>query len=103
MHRKFFNAMYAFNIIIQSFMTLLSPIALTVFVSWLLVSRGWIGEWIYVPLVVLGVGAGLIGMVRFVMSSMAGIERLENEQAQIEKNRKRQLTERCETEENERK
>ena len=37
-------------------------------------------EWLYVLFIILGVGSGLVGMVRFVLSSMSGIERLEAEQ-----------------------
>lgn len=93
MHRKFFNAMYVFNVVLQAFFTLLTPIAIGFFSAWLLVSRLAAPEWLYVVFIILGVGSGLLGMVRFVLSSMSGIERLESEQAAQDKGHKRERTE----------
>ena len=93
MHRKFFNAMYVLNIAMQAIFSLLSPIALGALVSWLLVSRAGVGEWIYVVLILLGVGSGLVGMVRFVLSAMSGVERLEKEQAADEGRRRKEKRE----------
>lgn len=93
MHRKFFNAMYVLNIAMQAIFSLLSPIALGALVSWILVSRAGVGEWIYVVLILLGVGSGFVGMVRFVLSAMSGVERLENEQAADEGRRRKEKRE----------
>lgn len=89
MHRKFFNAMYVFNIVIQSIISLVSPIAVGILIAWLLTEKAGVGGWIYVVLIILGVISGLFSMVRFTLSSMAGIQRLENEQAEEERKRKR--------------
>ena len=79
-NRQLFYTLYAINVIFQAFLTLAFPIGLGVLASWLLVSNaGWPG-WIYAPLVIIGVLMGFYSMVRFVMSAMAGIERLEAQQ-----------------------
>lgn len=101
MHRKFFNAMYAFNIVIQAMISLVTPIALGIGAAWLLDEKANAGSWVYVVFIILGVGAGLVGMVRFVLSSMAGVERLEKEQADAERERKKQLRERSVADKNE--
>lgn len=89
MHRRFFNAMYVFNIVIQSIISLVSPIAVGILAAWLLTEKAGADSWIYVVLIILGVISGLFSMVRFTISSMAGIQRLENEQAEEERKRKR--------------
>lgn len=101
MHRKFFNAMYVFNIAMQAIISLVSPIAVGVLLSWLLTEKAGVGSWIYVVLIILGVISGLFSMVRFTLSSMAGIQRLENEQARAELERKKQLKERSIADKNE--
>lgn len=80
MHKKFFNAMYVFNIALGAISSLVTPIALGFFLAWLLVTRLGAPEWLYVVFIIIGVASGLVGMVRFVLSSMAGLERLEDEQ-----------------------
>ena len=92
--------MYVFNAVTGAIVTLVSPVAVGIFFAWLLTERAGVGDWIYVVLIILGVMSGLVGMVRFVLSSMAGIERLEGEQAQRMKN-KAKMKERSATEKNE--
>ncbi len=87
MYNKFFNAMYVFNTVLQAIITLASPVAVGIFFAWLLTERAGVGDWIYVVLIILGVMSGLVSMVRFVLSAMAGIERLENEQKMKKKTR----------------
>ena len=94
MHKRFFNAMYVFNVILQAFFSLLTPVALGFVIAWLLVTRLSVGEWAYVVFIILGVGSGLVGMVRFVLSSMSGIERLEREQELEEKKRRAEIKKR---------
>ena len=67
MHRKFFNAMYVFNIVIQSIISLVSPIAVGILIAWLLTEKAGVGGWIYVVLIILGVISGLFSMVRFTL------------------------------------
>ena len=94
MHKRFFNAMYVFNVILQAFFSLLTPVALGFAIAWLLVAKLSVGEWAYVVFIILGVGSGLVGMVRFVLSSMSGIERLEREQELEEKKRRAEIKKR---------
>ena len=87
MHKKAFNAMYAFNTIIQSFFSLAAPAAVGFGVSYLLVHYLSVGGWVYALLIALGFLSGLISMVKFIMEAMAGIERLEKEQSEKDKKR----------------
>ena len=88
MHRKFFNAAYVFNVVIQAIFSLVSPALVGFGVAWLIVTRLNAGEWVYAVLIVLGIISGFIGMIRFVLSAMAGISRLEGEWEISEKNEK---------------
>ncbi len=78
--KRLMNVMYLINIAVQSFFNLLLPIGLMIFFSWLLTSKLGVGQWIYIVLILLGVVVGFISMIRFILTAMAGLERLENEQ-----------------------
>ena len=78
--KNFMNAMYALNIILQAFWTLLLPIGAAVLFGWLLTEKGGLGSHVFVILIVIGVLLGLISMIRFLISALAGLERLEREQ-----------------------
>lgn len=80
MVKKFMNSMYALNIALQSFWTLLMPIGLSIFLGWLLTAKLGLGSYMFVICILLGVAVGMISMVRFLLSALAGLERLENEQ-----------------------
>jgi F0F1-type ATP synthase assembly protein I len=82
------NAMYALNIILQSFWSLLFPIGAGVLVGWLLTEKCGMGNYVFVILILLGVFAGLISMIRFLLSALAGLERLEKEQQNTDSFRK---------------
>lgn len=77
---RLMNVMYVLNIVVQSFFNLLLPIGLMVLFSWLLTEKMNVGQWIYVVLILLGVIVGFISMIRFILTAMAGLERLEKEQ-----------------------
>ena len=79
MYKKFIGAMYIMNIVFQSFFTLLTPIGIGWGIAWLLTRRELVGDWIYALLIVIGVLCGLVSMIRFVLSAMAGYERLEKQ------------------------
>ncbi len=87
-HKKFFNALYILNIISQAFFTLLIPMALLGGVAWLLVAKLSCPEWLFVPALVLGVLIGFFSMIKFVLTAMAGLERLEKEQNSMKENDK---------------
>ncbi len=78
--KRLMNVMYLINIVVQSFFNLLLPIGLMIFFSWLLTTKLGAGQWIYIVLIMLGVVVGFISMIRFILTAMAGLERLENEQ-----------------------
>ena len=79
MNNKLFGFLYALNIIGQAIFTLLTPAALTFGLAWLFVSRAGAPNWLYAILIPLGVIAGLISMVKFVIAATANLERLEKE------------------------
>ena len=70
-YRKFINAMYAFNIILQAFFSLVAPAALGLLVAWLLVSRVGAPRFLYAIFIIVGLIAGFISMIRFVISAMS--------------------------------
>lgn len=78
--KNFMNAMYALNIVIQSFWSLLMPIGLAVLLGWLLTEKLGLEAYVFVILILLGVAVGIVSMVKFLLSALAGLERLENEQ-----------------------
>lgn len=82
MYKKIVNSVYLINIIIQSFVSLLFPIAVAIIAAWYLAEQRSVGKWIYVVLILFGVFIGLFSMVKFILSSMSAFERLEKEQAE---------------------
>jgi len=78
LYSKFVHAFYYFNIIVQSIFSLLCPVGLLTLLAWFLsTKRGYVGEWIYAPLILFGVAVGLYSMFRFITSSMAQVRALE--------------------------
>lgn len=77
LYSKFVHALYYFNIIVQAIFSLLCPVGLLVLLSWYLTDRGYVGNWIYAPLTLFGVAAGLYSMFRFVVSASAQVRALE--------------------------
>jgi len=89
LYKKIVNSVYLINIIIQSFVSLLFPIAVAILVAWYLAEQRSVGKWIYVVLILFGVFIGLFSMVKFVLSAMSAFENLEREQAEKAKNQKK--------------
>ena len=83
-----YSAFYVLNIVFQSIFTLLWQIALAVFLGWLFVGRLGAPEWLYVPLILIGVGTGLVSMIRFILAAMRSLDRLE-EQRKIKEKKNR--------------
>ena len=79
MRNKLFSVMYAINIVAQAIFTLLTPSALMFFIALLCIKKLSAPEWLYAVLIPLGVIAGLVSMVKFVISATAGLERLEKQ------------------------
>ena len=86
--KNFMNAMYAMNIILQAFWSLLFPIGGGVLLGWLLVEKCGMGSYLFVILILLGVFVGMISMIRFLISALTGLERLEKEQKNNDRLRK---------------
>ena len=80
MHKRVFNAVFILNILFQALLSLVAPAALTFLLAWLLVSRCSFPEWVYAVAIILGLLAGLVSMVRFIISATGSLERLEKEQ-----------------------
>ena len=85
MHKKITNALYALNIVFQSFFDLVTPAALFFGIAWLLVKYLSLPEWIYAPAIILGILLGFVSMIKFIITAMAGLERLECEQKEKKK------------------
>ena len=79
MYKKIISAAYALNIIFQAFFTLAMPIGFGALFAYLLVSYASMPEWIYAPSIIIGVLMGFYSMIKFVISAMAGLERLEKQ------------------------
>ena len=78
--KNFMNSMYALNIVLQSFWSLLMPIGLGILLGWLLTEKLGFGDYVFVILIILGVVIGIFSMIKFLLSALAGLERLEKEQ-----------------------
>lgn len=87
-NKNFISALYVFNIVIQSIISLLSPAAVAFLIGWLFVSKVGAPTWIYAPLIVLGVIVGFVSMIRFAISASEGLERLERQRTK-EKGKKK--------------
>ena len=98
MYSKFVHAFYYFNIIMQSIFSLLTPVALLVLLSWFLTDRGYVGEWVYAPLILIGVFSGLYSMLHFINRASAQVRALEKEAEQREKDRMQKENEEKENE-----
>ena len=70
---------YVMNIIAQSIFSLLFNVAVYFGIGYLLNSVFGVDAWVYIPLILVGFILGIISMIRFIISAMAGVERLENE------------------------
>ena len=88
MYKKLVSALYVLNIVSQAIFTLIIPIGLGVLVSYLLTRFTSAPSWIWAVLVVFGAMSGLYSMIKFILSAMAGLDRLEKEHNTKEKKEK---------------
>lgn len=88
--KQAYSTFYVVNIVFQSIFTLLWQIALGLFIGWLSVEKLGAPDWLYVPIILIGVVTGLVSMVRFILAAMRSLERLEEEKRKKEKQRKAQ-------------
>ena len=80
MHKKVFNALYIINIVAEALFTLVIPAAMLTGCAWLLVTHLALPTWIYAVAITVGLLIGFYMMVKFILTAMAGLERLEAEQ-----------------------
>ena len=85
MYGKFVSAVYYINMAVQALVSFAFPIALLGGLAWFLTSRGLTEEWVYVPCILLGVGAGFYAMIRFVAAAAAQIRALEAQEKEKRK------------------
>ena len=85
MYGKFVGFVYYTNIIIQSVLSLLCPVALFTALAWYLVEKRGLPDWVYVPAVLLGTVSGLFSMVKYVISATRAAEALAKERQAAEK------------------
>ena len=87
-HKKLFSALYVINIVAEALFTLILPGAIFAGIGWLSVTYLSAPEWIYAPAIVIGLLLGFYMMIKFVLTAMAGLERLEAEQRSKRKEEK---------------
>ena len=83
-YRRFISPVYLINMIIQSIVTLVSPIGCMLFAAWLIDKYTEVGSWIYVVLILLGVFSGLYSMVVFILRASSALEALEKQNSEKE-------------------
>ena len=74
-----YSTFYVVNIVAQAIFTLIWYIFTALLVGWLFTAKFGAPNWIYVPLILVGVLTGLISMVRFILAAMRSLERLEEQ------------------------
>lgn len=85
-----YSAFYVINIVFQSIFTLLWQIALGLLVGWIFVTLVGAPEWIYVPLILVGVATGLVSMVRFILTAMKALEHIEEQRRKKKRSEEKQ-------------
>ena len=85
MYKKFVSAMYVINIVSQAIFTLATPIALGFGISWLLVEYASAPFFVYAVFITVGALCGFYSMIKFVLSAMAALERLEKSREDCKK------------------
>ena len=81
MYKKAISALHVVNIVSQSIFTLLWQIALGVGIGYVAVTYWSAPNWIYIPLILVGVLTGIVSMVKFLLAAMNGLDRLEAQHA----------------------
>ena len=79
MYKRFVSALYVINIVFQALFTLLMPIAFGFGIGWLLVNKTAVQSWIYAVLIPIGALCGFYSMIKFVLSAMTALDRMEKQ------------------------
>ena len=83
--KQAYSTFYVINIVFQSIFTLLWQIFAALAVGWIFVEKLNAPRWLYVPLILVGVGTGLVSMVRFILAAMRSLERIEEQKLKKKK------------------
>ena len=84
-YKKFITPIYVFNMIVQSIVSLVSPIAIMLLIAWFIKSKTSVGPLIYVIFIMIGVFSGLYSMVTFILHTSRAIEAIEKQNEESEK------------------
>ncbi len=76
---------YVLNIVAQALFSLLFSVAVFFGIGYLAVNTWGAPSWVYVPLILIGVGTGILSMVKFILAAMAGLDRLEEQRRKSKK------------------
>lgn len=71
--------LYVLNIIMQALFSLLFTVAVFFGIAYLFVELVGLPSFLYAVFILLGVATGIYSMVKFILSAMAALERLERE------------------------
>jgi hypothetical protein len=83
--KQAYSTFYVINIVFQAIFTLLWQIALALVIGLILVKKIGAPNWVYVPLILVGVITGFVSMVRFILAAMRSLERIEDEKRKKKK------------------
>ena len=75
--RRAYSFIYITNIVFQAIFTLLFHIVTGLLLSWLLVEKFGLPNFIYAILIIIGVIIGLLSMIKFILVSMRALDHLE--------------------------
>ena len=78
--RRTYSIIYVINIVSQSIFTILLHIGLSLLLAWFLVEKCGAPNWLYVVILLIGVITGLISMIKFILSTMYALDKLEQSQ-----------------------
>ncbi len=85
MYKRHITLIYALNIMFQAIFTLALGIGAALFISYIATSNWGAPDWIYAPLVTVGVLIGLVSMLKYLFVAMRSLEKLEQQHKQDEK------------------
>ena len=84
MNNKAYGTVNVVNVVIQAIFTVLIQAGLFTLIAWLIVKFLGAPECVYRPFILFGVLSGLFTMVRFIISAMQSLERLEAQGKEVE-------------------
>ena len=88
MNKHYINTVYVLNIVFQAIFTLVIYIGGVILLGYLATTFWGADDWIYIPLILLGVLLGFISMVKFVLVAAKSLEVLEKQQRKDAKARR---------------